>query len=49
MAERGESLLVSYREAHAGGMFEFPGGVSGSTPEAGNFSGIKTEIASTNI
>ncbi len=49
MAERGESLLVSYREAHAGGMFEFRGGVSGSIPEAGNFSGIETEIYSDNI
>ncbi len=46
MAERGESLLVTYREAHAGGMLEFPGEVSGSIPAAGNFSGIETEISS---
>ncbi len=36
-----------YRAAHAGGMFEFPGAVSGSIPESGgNFSGIETEISS---
>ncbi len=46
MAERDESLLVSYREAHAGGMLESPGGVSGSIPEAGNFSGVETQISS---
>ncbi len=49
ITDRGEHLLVSYRETHAGGMFEFPRGVSCLIPEAGNFSGMETEISSNNI